>query len=67
MNDLIKSGKSDNGRSYDENKKPRVVDLAFSAAAATLLDPTRITLFFSEYIQTICGPKQFMGEIDRGT
>ncbi|KUF74264.1 hypothetical protein AM587_10001602 [Phytophthora nicotianae] len=68
MNDLIKSGKSDNGTSYDEKKKAyRVVDLAFSAAAATLLDPTRITLLFSEYIQTICGPTQFMGEIDDGT
>ncbi|KAG3008244.1 hypothetical protein PC120_g16348 [Phytophthora cactorum] len=68
MNDLIKSGRSDNGTSYDEKKKAyRVVDLAFTAAAVTLLDPTRITLFFSEYIQTICGPTQFMGEIDDGT
>ncbi|EEY59349.1 uncharacterized protein PITG_11356 [Phytophthora infestans T30-4] len=68
MNDLIKSGKSDNGTSYDEKKKVyRVVDLAFAGAAATLLDPTRITLLFSEYIQTICGPTQFMGEIDDGT
>ncbi|KAI9990822.1 hypothetical protein PInf_018426 [Phytophthora infestans] len=68
LNDLIKAGKSDNGTSYDEKKKTyRVVDLAFAGAAATLLDPTRITLFFSEYIQTICGPTQFMGEIDDGT
>ncbi|EEY62910.1 uncharacterized protein PITG_15353 [Phytophthora infestans T30-4] len=68
MNDLIKSGKSDNGTSYDDKEKAyRVVDLAFTAAAVTLLDPTRITLFFSEFIQKICGPTQFMGEIDDGT
>ncbi|KAI9980796.1 hypothetical protein PInf_010120 [Phytophthora infestans] len=34
MNDLIKSGKSDNGTSYDDKEKAyRVVDLAFTAAA----------------------------------
>ncbi|ETN18495.1 hypothetical protein PPTG_04085 [Phytophthora nicotianae INRA-310] len=68
IDDLIKSGKSDNGTSYDEKEKAyKVVDFAFSTAAATLLDPTRITLLFSEYIQTVCGPTQFMGEIDDGT
>ncbi|KAG3105669.1 hypothetical protein PI125_g13405 [Phytophthora idaei] len=68
LDDLIKSGKSDNGTSYDEKEKAyKVVDFAFSTAAATLLDPTRITLLFSEYIQSVCGPTQFMGEIDDGT
>ncbi|KAG1713222.1 hypothetical protein DVH05_000942 [Phytophthora capsici] len=68
MNDLIKSGKSDNGSSYEAKEKAyKVVDFAFSTVAATLVDPTRITLLFSEYIQTICGPTQFMGEIDDGT
>ncbi|KAI9992869.1 hypothetical protein PInf_014800 [Phytophthora infestans] len=63
-----KTRESDNGTSLDEKEKAyKVVDFAFSTAAATLLDPTRITLLFSEYIQTVCGPTQFMGEIDDGT
>ncbi|KAL4100408.1 hypothetical protein PRIC1_008202 [Phytophthora ramorum] len=32
-----------------------------------LVDPTRLTLLLSEYLQTVCGPTQFMGEIDDGT
>ncbi|POM79321.1 Hypothetical protein PHPALM_3049 [Phytophthora palmivora] len=68
INDLIKSGKSDNGKSYEDKQKAyKVVDFAFSTVAASLVDPTRITLLFAEYIQSICGPTQFMGEIDDGT
>lgn len=68
INDLIKSGKSDNGTSLEDKERAyKVVDTAFSTLAATLIDPTRITLLFSEYIQAICGPTQFMGEIDDGT
>ncbi|KAI9985032.1 hypothetical protein PInf_004339 [Phytophthora infestans] len=59
---------SDNGTSLDEKEKAyKVVDFVFSTAAATLLDPTRITLLFSGYIQTVCGPTQFMGNIDDST
>ncbi|CAI5709558.1 unnamed protein product [Peronospora destructor] len=68
INDLIKSGKSDNGTSLEEKERVfRAIDMGFSTFAATLIDPTRITLLLSEFIQTICGPTQFMGEIDDGT
>ncbi|CAH0489921.1 unnamed protein product [Peronospora farinosa] len=68
INDLIKSGKSDNGTSLEEKERAfRTIDMGFSTLAATLMDPTRITLLLSEFIQTICGPTQFMGEIDDGT
>ncbi|EGZ22401.1 hypothetical protein PHYSODRAFT_493134 [Phytophthora sojae] len=68
INDLIKSGKSDNGTSLDEKETAyKVIDTGLSTVAASLLDPTRLTLLLSEYIQTICGPTQFMGEIDDGT
>ncbi|OWZ09435.1 hypothetical protein PHMEG_00017866 [Phytophthora megakarya] len=68
INDLIKSGKSDNGTYYDEKQKAyKTIDFAFTAVAFSLVDPTRITLLVSEYVQSICGPTQFMGEIDDGT
>ncbi|CAH0474150.1 unnamed protein product [Peronospora belbahrii] len=67
INDLIKSRKSDNGTSLEDKERAyKVIDMAFSTLAATLIDPTRITLLLSEFIQTICGPTQFMGEIDDG-
>ncbi|GMF23501.1 unnamed protein product [Phytophthora lilii] len=68
IKDLIKSGKSDNGTSLEAKETAyKVADTAFSTVAAMLIDPTRVTLLLSEYIQTICGPTQFMGEIDDGT
>ena len=68
INDLIKFGKSDNGTSLETKERVfRAIDMGFTTLAATLIDPTRITLLLSEFIQTICGPTQFMGEIDDGT
>ncbi|KAL4100409.1 hypothetical protein PRIC1_008203 [Phytophthora ramorum] len=32
-----------------------------------MIDATDIATLLSEYIQTVCGPTQFMGEIDDGT
>uniref|UniRef100_A0AAV1T059 Uncharacterized protein n=1 Tax=Peronospora matthiolae TaxID=2874970 RepID=A0AAV1T059_9STRA len=67
INDLIDSKTSDNGTSYDDKQRAyRAIDMSFSTLAATLIDPTRITLLVSEYIQTICGPTEFLGEIDDG-
>ncbi|EGZ22402.1 hypothetical protein PHYSODRAFT_330208 [Phytophthora sojae] len=31
-----------------------------------MIDPTDIATLLSEYLQTVCGPTQFMGEIDDG-
>ncbi|KAL4100412.1 hypothetical protein PRIC1_008206 [Phytophthora ramorum] len=32
-----------------------------------MIDPTDLSTLISEYLQTVCGPTQFMGEIDDGT
>ena len=68
INDLIKSGKSDNGTSLDEKAAAyKWIDTGLSAISSTMIDPTDISTLLSEYIETICGPTQFMGEIDDGT
>ncbi|ETI35528.1 hypothetical protein F443_18135 [Phytophthora nicotianae P1569] len=68
INDLIKSGKSDNGTSLDEKAAAyKWIDMGLSTISASMIDPTDIATLLSEYIQTICGPTQFMGEIDDGT
>ncbi|EEY54800.1 uncharacterized protein PITG_08350 [Phytophthora infestans T30-4] len=43
------------------------IDMGLSTISASMIDPTDIATLLSEYIQTICGPTQFMGEIDDGT
>ncbi|CAH0489918.1 unnamed protein product [Peronospora farinosa] len=68
INDLIKSGKSDNGTSLDEKAAAyKWIDTGLSTISASMIDPTDISTLLSEYIQTVCGPTQFMGEIDDGT
>uniref|UniRef100_M4C4B3 RxLR effector candidate protein n=2 Tax=Hyaloperonospora arabidopsidis (strain Emoy2) TaxID=559515 RepID=M4C4B3_HYAAE len=69
VDDLIDKGKSDNGTSLSAKKYARVVaDKVFMAIATVFyIDLTRISGFMSEYIQTICGPTQVIGEIDDGT
>jgi hypothetical protein len=67
LNDLIKSGKSDNGTSADEKYAAyKWIDLGFSTLSASMVDPTDISTLVSEYLQTVCGPTHFMGEIDDG-
>ncbi|KAG6947899.1 hypothetical protein JG687_00015803 [Phytophthora cactorum] len=64
----VKSGKSDNGTSLDEKAAAyKWIDTGLSTISASMIDPTDIATLLSEYIQTICGPTQFMGEIDDGT
>ncbi|CAI5735481.1 unnamed protein product [Hyaloperonospora brassicae] len=68
INDLIKSGSSDNGTSLDEKALVyKWIDTGLSAISASMTDPTDISTLLSEYIQRVCGPTQFMGEIDDGT
>ncbi|GMF44379.1 unnamed protein product [Phytophthora fragariaefolia] len=68
INDLIKSGKSDNGTSLDEKMTAyKWIDTGLSTISASMIDPTDIATLLSEYLQTVCGPTQFMGEIDDGT
>ncbi|CEG43457.1 uncharacterized protein PHALS_13652 [Plasmopara halstedii] len=69
IDDLIDHGKSDNGTSLTAKQYTRVVADKVLMAIATLfyVDLTRISGMLSEYIQTICGPTQLVGEIDDGT
>ncbi|KAG6617807.1 uncharacterized protein IUM83_09510 [Phytophthora cinnamomi] len=70
IDDLIKSGKSDNGTSMAAKHAAYVwLDnaITFVSVASVLIDPTDLSTLFAEYLQTICGPTQFMGEIDDGT
>ncbi|KAL3670288.1 hypothetical protein V7S43_004601 [Phytophthora oleae] len=67
INDLIKSGKSDNGTSMAAKHSAYVwIDNAITLASVTGLEPTDLSTLFAEFLQTICGPTQFMGEIDDG-
>ncbi|EEY65208.1 uncharacterized protein PITG_16829 [Phytophthora infestans T30-4] len=69
VDDLINKGKSDNGTSLTAKQYTRVVADKVLMTIATLfyIDLTRISGLLSEYIQTICGPTQLVGEIDDGT
>ncbi|KAG1696773.1 hypothetical protein DVH05_017994 [Phytophthora capsici] len=69
VDDLIDKGKSDNGTSLTAKQYTRVVADKVLMTIATLfyIDLTRISGLLSEYIQTICGPTQLVGEIDDGT
>ncbi|KAG6941631.1 hypothetical protein JG687_00019534 [Phytophthora cactorum] len=66
INDLIDSGKSDNGTSMaaKHNAYTWLRNALFFASFGW--DPTDLSTIFSEFLQTICGPTQFMGEVDDG-
>ncbi|KAG2996881.1 hypothetical protein PC128_g22322 [Phytophthora cactorum] len=68
VDDLINKGKSDNGTSLTAKEYTRVVadKLAMTIFVISLFDETRIIGIITEYIQPICGPTQFIGEIDDG-
>lgn len=66
INDLIKTGTSDNG--IDMVTKHSTYTWTRNALFFASLgwDPTDLATLFSEFLQTICGPTQFIGEIDDG-
>ncbi|KAE8951091.1 hypothetical protein PR002_g33081, partial [Phytophthora rubi] len=65
VDDLIKSGTSDNGTFYTaEEYAYKVADKAFSFYG--VWDIKGITSMIGEYFQTICGPTKFIGDIDDG-
>ncbi|KAI9992859.1 hypothetical protein PInf_014790 [Phytophthora infestans] len=66
INDLIKSGKSDNGTSMAAKHQAYTWLRNALFFASFGYDPTDLSTIFSEYLQTICGPTQFMGEVDDG-
>ncbi|RLN74715.1 hypothetical protein BBO99_00008785, partial [Phytophthora kernoviae] len=68
INDLIKSEKSDNGTSIEAKEAAyKWIDNSVGILSVTGLDPTDLSTLMNEFLQTICGPTQFMGEIDDGT
>ncbi|TDH73038.1 hypothetical protein CCR75_000015 [Bremia lactucae] len=69
VDDLIDNGKSDNGTTLTAKQYARVVaDKAFMIIVTLCyIDFTRISGTLSEFIETICGPTQLVGEIDDGT
>ncbi|EGZ05967.1 hypothetical protein PHYSODRAFT_342155 [Phytophthora sojae] len=68
INDLITTGKSDNGTSYKAMEYAyKVVNQGLNFWVVTGFDMSGVSSFISEYFQSICGPTQFMGEIDDGT
>jgi hypothetical protein len=67
ISDLIKTGKSDNASSLAAKHAAYVwTDNALTLASVTGLEPTDLSTLFAEFLQTVCGPTQFMGEIDDG-
>ncbi|KAG3006385.1 hypothetical protein PC121_g16155 [Phytophthora cactorum] len=66
INDLIKSGKSDNGTSMAAKHNAYTWLRNGLWLASYAWDPTDLSTLFAEFLQTICGPTQFMGEIDDG-
>ncbi|CAI5729136.1 unnamed protein product [Peronospora effusa] len=68
INDLIKHGRSDNGTSMAAKHSTYLwVDTALTLISCTGLEAADLSVVFSEFLQTVCGPTQFMGEIDDGT
>ncbi|GMF36920.1 unnamed protein product [Phytophthora fragariaefolia] len=68
INDLITTGKSDNGTSYKALEYAyKVVNQGLNFWVVTGFDMSGISSAISEYFQSICGPTQFIGEIDDGT
>eukprot|EP00644_Phytophthora_capsici_P003767 jgi/Phyca11/108388/e_gw1.15.262.1 len=65
VEDLIKSGTSDNGTYLNaEEYALKIADKALTFYG--VWDIKGVTQVLGEYVQTICGPTKFIGEIDDG-
>ncbi|CAH0474155.1 unnamed protein product [Peronospora belbahrii] len=68
VNDLITKGVSNNGTSYKANEYTyQWLNQGLNFWVATGFDMSGISSFISEYFQKVCGPTQFIGEVDDGT
>ncbi|RLN73210.1 hypothetical protein BBO99_00009514 [Phytophthora kernoviae] len=66
--EIILSWDSDNGsHAKAKDYTYKFIDKGLLAFAALGFEMTGIPGMFAEYIQTICGPTQYIGEIDDGT
>uniref|UniRef100_M4C5Z1 Jacalin-type lectin domain-containing protein n=1 Tax=Hyaloperonospora arabidopsidis (strain Emoy2) TaxID=559515 RepID=M4C5Z1_HYAAE len=68
FNDLITKGVSNNGSSYKANEYTyQWLNQGLNFWVATGFDMSGISSMISEYFQSICGPTQFIGEVDDGS
>ncbi|KAK1941366.1 hypothetical protein P3T76_007232 [Phytophthora citrophthora] len=68
VDDLITKGKSNNGSSYEANEKTYYyLNQGLSFWVVTGFDMSGISSMISDYFMSICGPTQFIGEVDDGT
>ncbi|KAF4316205.1 hypothetical protein BBO99_00008784 [Phytophthora kernoviae] len=68
IDDFISTGTSDNGSLLTvEEYAYKIVDKGLTTIAVTGLDPMDLFTLLAEYVQTICGPSQYIGEVDDGT
>ncbi|KUF94460.1 hypothetical protein AM588_10005528 [Phytophthora nicotianae] len=68
INDLITKGKSNNGTSYKANEYTyNALNQGLNFWVVTGFDMTGISSMISDYFMAICGPTQFIGEVDDGT
>ncbi|POM60264.1 hypothetical protein PHPALM_30905 [Phytophthora palmivora] len=68
INDLISKGTSNNGTMMKTNHYAYLaIQKGMTVLSTSGWDPYDISTMLVAYVQTVCGPTQFMGEIDDGT
>ncbi|OWZ13669.1 hypothetical protein PHMEG_00012964 [Phytophthora megakarya] len=68
VNDLITKGKSNNGSSYQANEQTyNWLNQGLNFWVVTGFDMSGLSSMISDYFMSICGPTQFIGEVDDGT
>ncbi|CAI5735459.1 unnamed protein product [Hyaloperonospora brassicae] len=68
FNDLITTGVSNNGSSYKASAYTyQWLNQGLNFWVSSGFDMSGISSMISEYFQSICGPTQFIGEVDDGT
>ncbi|KAK1942616.1 hypothetical protein P3T76_006115 [Phytophthora citrophthora] len=66
VDQLIETGKTDNGTEVaDDDYLLKVSNMGLIVLSA--IDPTGIAFMASQFVQPICGPTAYVGEIDDGT
>lgn len=66
VDQLIETGKTDKGKDVAEDDS--MLEVAnMGLAVLSTIDPTGIAYMASQFVQPICGPTAYVGEIDDGT
>jgi hypothetical protein len=67
IDDLISNGASNNGSTLQaEHYTYRALQMGLTVLSTSGFDRLDISTMLNAYVQTICGPTQFLGEIDDG-